>query len=331
MLLRSLLRSGQVRQVRFSSSLLWVVEQEGGHITSSSWNTLTAAKRLGSPIHAVVTGTNAQKTQDELNGLVDRITIAENADHGQAEVLAPLIHSLAATNASHVLFNNTAWGKDVAPRTAALLDVQPISEVTGIEAPDVFTRPIYAGNALAKVRSKDKVKVLTIRSTAFPPSTAEKKGESAISIIDASSLLGDSVRIPEWIGEEVNAKGGGRPELTDAKRIVSGGRALQSGDNFQILYQLADKLGAAVGASRAAVDAGYVENALQIGQTGKIVAPELYIAVGISGAIQHLAGMKDSKVIVAINKDADAPIFQIADYGLVGDLFKLVPELTEKV
>jgi electron transfer flavoprotein alpha subunit len=239
--------------------------------------------------------------------------------HGLAENVAPLIAKLAP-GYSHVLAPATTFGKNVLPRAAALLDVQQISEISGVEGPDTFIRPIYAGNAMATVKSADKIKVITVRATAFDAAAAEG-GAAPIEAVPGTGDTG----LATFLGQELTKSE--RPELTTAGIVISGGRGMQSGENFAMLERIADKLNAAVGASRAAVDAGYVPNDYQVGQTGKVVAPELYIAVGISGAIQHLAGMKDSKVIVAINKDEEAPIFQVADYGLVADLFQALPEL----
>ncbi|HEY9348232.1 MAG TPA: FAD-binding protein, partial [Inquilinus sp.] len=252
---------------------------------------------------------------------VAKVLLAEAPalEHQLAEAVAPLVVDLAK-GYSHVLATATSAGKNLMPRVAALLDVQQISEITAVDTPDTFERPIYAGNAIATVQSADPIKVITVRGTAFEAAAAEG-GSASVEAIEAKADAG----LSSFVGQELSKSE--RPELTSARIIISGGRAMGSSENFKILEGIADHLGAAIGASRAAVDAGYVPNDYQVGQTGKVVAPDLYIAVGISGAIQHLAGMKDSKVIVAINKDEEAPIFQVADYGLVGDLFKLIPEL----
>ena len=307
-------------------SVLVLVEHDNATLKDATLATVTAAGKLGE-VHALVAGQGAQGVAEAAAKIagVSKVLLADDAAYGHqlAENVAPLIVELMA-NYDALVAPATANGKNIAPRVAALLDVMQLSEVMGIEG-DQFLRPTYAGNALATVTSSDAKKVLTVRGTAF--AKAEKTGGSAS--VEAVSAKGDQ-GLSSFVGAEIAQSE--RPELTSAKIIVSGGRALQNSENFHSLIEpLADKLGAGVGASRAAVDAGYVPNDYQVGQTGKIVAPEVYIAVGISGAIQHLAGMKDSKTIIAINKDEDAPIFQVADVGLVGDLFKIVPELTEKL
>ncbi|WP_273807811.1 MULTISPECIES: electron transfer flavoprotein subunit alpha/FixB family protein [unclassified Pseudomonas] len=308
-------------------AILVIADHDNANLFGATLNTVAAAQAIGGDIHVLVAGQNAQPVADAAAKLagVGKVLLADNAAyaHQLPENVAPLVVELAA-NYSHVLAAASTNGKNFLPRVAALLDVDQISEIIAVESADTFKRPIYAGNAIATVRSTAPVKVITVRATGFDPVAAE--GGSAA--IEAVGLVKDA-GISSFVGEEL-AKSD-RPELGAAKVVVSGGRGLQNGDNFKILYALADKLGAAVGASRAAVDAGFVPNDMQVGQTGKIVAPQLYIAVGISGAIQHLAGMKDSKVIVAINKDEEAPIFQVADYGLVGDLFELIPELEKAI
>ncbi|MBA2918818.1 electron transfer flavoprotein subunit alpha/FixB family protein [Sphingomonas sp. MAH-20] len=288
---------------------------------------VTAAAKLGE-VHILVAGTNCELVADHAAKVagVSLVLLAEDPayEHELAENVAPLIVNLMADRDAF-LAPATSTGKNVAPRVAALLDVMQVSDILSVEGPDTFTRPIYAGNAIATVQSSDAKKVITVRGTAFEKA-AREGGNAQVEKIGTTGDAG----LSNFVGAELSKSE--RPELTSAKVIVSGGRALQNGENFHALIEpLADKLKAAVGASRAAVDAGYVPNDYQVGQTGKIVAPEVYIAIGISGAIQHLAGMKDSKTIIAINKDEDAPIFQVADIGLVGDLFKVVPELTEKL
>ncbi|MGE0716265.1 MAG: electron transfer flavoprotein subunit alpha/FixB family protein [Alphaproteobacteria bacterium] len=305
-------------------SVLVLAEHDGSALKPATLNAVTAAKAVGGDVHLLVAGQGcaaAGAAAAKVAG-VAKVLVADDAAyaHPLAENLTPLLVGLAKSY-SHVMAPATTTGKNVMPRVAALLDVQQLSDVTAVVSPDTFVRPIYAGNALATVQSKDPIKVVTVRATGFP--AAEAEGGSAP--VEAAAAAGDAGQ-SKFLGAELSKSE--RPELTAARVIVSGGRGMQSGDNFKLLEALADKLGAAVGASRAAVDAGFVPNDYQVGQTGKVVAPELYIAVGISGAIQHLAGMKDSKVIVAINKDEEAPIFQVADYGLVGDLFQVVPELT---
>lgn len=307
-------------------TLVWV-EHDNKQVKDATLAAVTAASQLGE-VHLLVAGSGAAAVADEAAKIagVGKVHLADDAayEHALAENVAPLIASLMESHDAAV-FPATTTGKNIAPRVAALLDVMQISDILSVEGPDTFTRPIYAGNAIATVQTSDKKLVITVRGTAF--AKAATSGGSGT--VEAVSGAGDK-GLSTFAGAEIAEST--RPELTAAKVIVSGGRALQNSENFHSLIEpLADKLGAAVGASRAAVDAGYVPNDYQVGQTGKIVAPEVYIAVGISGAIQHLAGMKDSKTIIAINKDEDAPIFQVADIGLVGDLFKIVPELTEKL
>ena len=308
-------------------SVLIIAEHDNATLKSATLHTVTAAQKIGGEIHILVAGQGvdgAASAAAKVAG-VSKVLKADDAAyaHQLAENVAKLIVSLAP-NYSHVLAAATVNGKNFMPRAAALLDVQQISEISGIESADTFVRPTYAGNAMTTVQSSDKIKIITVRATAFDLAPAE--GGSAA--IENAAAAGDA-GLSKFIGQEVQKTE--RPELTSARVVVSGGRGMQSGDNFKLLEAVADKLNAAVGASRAAVDAGFVPNDYQVGQTGKIVAPEVYIAIGISGAIQHLAGMKDSKVIVAINKDPEAPIFQIADYGLVGDLFEIIPALTAEL
>ena len=304
---------------------LVIAEHDNHALKSGVTNTVAAAQKLGSDIHVLVAGQGCAAAAAAAAAIagVSKVLVADAAHYagGVAENLAPLIVGLAK-NYSHVLAGANAFGKNMMPRVAALLDVMQISDIVAVDSADTFVRPIYAGNAFATVQSSDAIKVITVRSTGFDP-VASIGGNAAIESIAAGADAGVSRVVKQELTKS------DRPELAAAKRIVSGGRGMGDGDKYRaVLEPLADKLGAALGASRAAVDAGFVPNDYQVGQTGKIVAPELYIAVGISGAIQHLAGMKDSKVIVAINKDPEAPIFQVADYGLVGDLFQLVPELT---
>jgi electron transfer flavoprotein alpha subunit len=308
-------------------AILVLAEHDNAGLKPATLNTIAAAKAIGGEIHVLVAGhdaAGAAKAASEVAG-VSKILLADAPHYAHAlpETLAPLLVKLAPVY-SHLLAPATSIGKNVMPRVAALLDVAQISDIVAVVELDVFVRPIYAGNALATVKSSDAIKVITVRITGF--SAAEATGGSAP--IEATAP-DEAASSSEFLGQALSKSE--RPELTAAKIVISGGRGMQSGDNFHLLEKVADQLGAAVGASRAAVDAGFVPNDYQVGQTGKIVAPELYIAVGISGAIQHLAGMKDSKVIVAINKDEEAPIFQIADYGVVGDLFKLIPELSEEL
>jgi electron transfer flavoprotein alpha subunit len=308
--------------------ILVLGEHHNDKVKDSTLATLGAAAKLGGDTDLLLIGTQASGAAADAQGIagVSKVLVAADPalDHELAETVAPLLHRLME-GYDVLLASSTTTGRNIAPRVAALLDVAQVSDIVAIDGPDTFQRPIYAGNAIATVRSKDAKKVITVRGTAF---TKAERGTGSASVEQVEA--GVSNGVSSFVSMEASESE--RPELTSAKIIVSGGRALGSSDQFHALIDpLADKLGAAVGASRAAVDAGYAPNDYQVGQTGKIVAPELYVAVGISGAIQHLAGMKDSKVIVAINKDEEAPIFQVADVGLVGDLFKLLPELTEKL
>jgi electron transfer flavoprotein alpha subunit len=307
---------------------LVVAEHDNRALKPATLNALAAAKEIaGDDVDILVAGLDCRPVAEAAARIpgVKRVRLADDAayEHGLAENLAPLVVGLAE-GYTHLLAPTTTAGKNLMPRVAALLDVMQISDISAVVSPDTFVRPIYAGNALQTVQSKDPIKVVTVRGTAFPPGAATG-GSAAIETVAPTGAAG----LSEFVRAELSKSE--RPELTSARIVISGGRGMQSGDNFHLLEKVADRLGAAVGASRAAVDAGFVPNDYQVGQTGKIVAPELYIAVGISGAIQHLAGMKDSKVIVAINKDEEAPIFQVADYGLVGDLFKVLPELAAEL
>ena len=305
-------------------AVLILAEHDNKSLKAATLNTIAAATKLSGDVDALVAGEGCADVAAKVAALqgVKRVLVVDNAAYGDqaAEPLAKLVVSLAG-NYSHLLAPASSYGKNTMPRVAALLDVAQISDIMGVVSEDTFVRPIYAGNALATVTSSDAKKVITVRSTAFDP--VAEGGSAAVE----NAAAADVGKKSELVGRELTKSE--RPELGAAKIVVSGGRGLGSGDSFKsVLEPLADKLGAAIGASRAAVDAGFVSNDCQVGQTGKIVAPQLYIAVGMSGAIQHLAGMKDSKVIVAINKDPDAPIFQVADYGLVADLFEAVPQLT---
>jgi len=299
-------------------------------LNHGSLSAITAAEKLGGPIHGFVAGSNIESVAEEAAKVdgVEKIIAVENGayDKGLPENFAPLlVETIKKGGYTHVIAGNTAFGKNLMPRVAALLDSQQVSDIISIENESTFVRPIYAGNAIATVESSDPIKIMTIRGTAFPAAGAAGGSAAVENGVDPKADCPT-----EWVSEDL-AKSD-RPDLATASRVVSGGRGLKSKEEFdKIMLPLADALGAAVGASRAAVDSGYADNSLQVGQTGKVVAPQLYMAVGISGAIQHLAGMKDSKVIAAINKDADAPIFQVADAGLVGDLFEKAPELTEKL
>jgi electron transfer flavoprotein alpha subunit len=304
-------------------SILIVADHDNATLKAATLHAVTAAQKIGGDIHILVAGSGARPAAEAAAKIagVTKVLLAESPalEHQPAETVAPLVADLAK-GYGHVLATATSAGKNLLPRVSALLDVQQISDITAVISADTFERPIYAGNAIATVQSSDPIKVITVRGAGFDAAPAEG-GSAAIETVEAKADAGLST----FVGQELTKSE--RPELTSARIIISGGRAMGSSENFKILEGIADHLGAAIGASRAAVDAGFVPNDYQVGQTGKVVAPDLYIAVGISGAIQHLAGMKDSKVIVAINKDEEAPIFQVADYGLVGDLFKLIPEL----
>jgi len=308
-------------------SILVIAEHNNSSLNAATLNAIPAAQVIGGDIDILVAGSGcgaAAEAAAKIPG-IRKVLVADNAAYANqlAENVAPLIAEVGK-NYTHILATATSAGKNILPRAAALLDVQPVSDISAVVSADTFKRPIYAGNVIATVQSTDAIKVVTVRGTAYD-AAPDNGGSAAIEAVSTANDAG----ISSFVGEEI-AKSD-RPELTAAKIVVSGGRGMQNGENFEMLYKLADKLGAAVGASRAAVDAGFVPNDMQVGQTGKIVAPDLYIAVGISGAIQHLAGMKDSKVIVAINKDEEAPIFQVADYGLVADLFTAIPELEGKL
>ncbi|WP_415892501.1 electron transfer flavoprotein subunit alpha/FixB family protein [Neptuniibacter sp. PT8_73] len=308
-------------------TILVIAEHDNNELKPVTLNTLAAANAIGGDVHLLVAGANCQAVADaavQVSG-VSKVLLADNTayEHQLAENISKLVLTVAG-DYSHILASATTTGKNFLPRVAALLDVNQISDIIAVEAADTFKRPIYAGNAIATVQSGDSTKVITVRGTAFDP-VANSGGSAEVVSLAESCDSG----LSSFVSEEL-AKSD-RPELTAASVVISGGRGMGNGDNFELLNKVADKLGAAVGASRAAVDAGFVPNDMQVGQTGKMVAPELYIAVGISGAIQHLAGMKDSKIIVAINKDEEAPIFQVADYGLVADLFDAVPELESKL
>ena len=304
-------------------SILVIAEHDNSNLKGSTLNTITAASLLDGEISLLIAGSNMNSVVEEAQTIdgVSKILTCDSDTYSNS--IAEDLSSLIIANSdgyTHILAPASTFGKNIMPRVAALLDVAQISDIIKIEGEDTFVRPIYAGSCIATVKSNDAVKIITVRSTAFDSATLNNSGIEVVDINDEGSS-----GISKFVGEELAQSD--RPELTAANIVISGGRGMQSGDNFHLLDSIADKLGAAVGASRAAVDAGFVPNDYQVGQTGKIVAPDLYIAVGISGAIQHLAGMKDSKVIVAINKDEDAPIFQVADYGLVADLFNALPEL----
>ncbi len=301
---------------------LVLVEHDNSEVHAATLHAVTAARQIGGDVDLLVAGENCGAVAEAAAKIagVDKVKVADDAKFGHhlAENLASLIVELAG-DYSHILASATTYGKNVMPRAAALLDVAQISDIVEVKSDDTFVRPIYAGNALATVQSADKIKVITVRTIKFEPAAADG-GSAAVEPVGG----GEDTGLSRWISQALSDSD--QVDLTSAKIVISGGRGMQSGDNFEMLHKVAAKLGAAVGASRAAVDSGFVPNELQVGQTGKVIAPDLYIAVGISGAIQHLAGMKESKVIVAINNDSEAPIFQVADYGLVADLFEAVPE-----
>jgi electron transfer flavoprotein alpha subunit len=307
-------------------TVLVVAEHDNSSLKAGTLCAVTAALALEDSVDVLVAGGNCQVVAEQAAAVagVGKVIVADNAayEHQLAESVAPLVAEIGK-GYTHVLAPATTTGKNLMPRVAALLDVGQISDIIGVKSSDTFVRPIYAGNAIATVKTSDPIKVITVRSTGF-----DEAGDGGSAAIEATDFTVEQ-SLSSFVGEELSVSE--RPELTSASIVISGGRGMQNGENFQLLEKVADKLGAAIGASRAAVDAGFVPNDMQVGQTGKIVAPDLYIAVGISGAIQHLAGMKDSKVIVAINKDEEAPIFQIADYGLVADLFQALPELESKL
>ncbi|XP_033630610.1 electron transfer flavoprotein subunit alpha, mitochondrial-like [Asterias rubens] len=312
------------------NSTLVIVEHNNESVIPITFNTLTAAAKVGGEVSCLIAGTNCSKVVEELSKVpgIGKIMVADSEAYKGflPEALTPLLLATQKQfNFTHITSGATAFGKNLIPRLAAKLDVAPISDIIGIEAPDTFVRTIYAGNALSTIRSLDSVKVFSVRGTSFEGVEAGSGSASSEQAPDP----GVTNDLSTWQSQSLSKSD--RPELTSADKVISGGRGMKNGENFELLYKLADKMNAAVGASRAAVDAGFVPNDMQVGQTGKIVAPELYIAVGISGAIQHLAGMKDSKVIVAINKDPEAPIFQVADFGLVADLFKAIPEMTDQL
>ena len=308
-------------------SVLVLIEHDNQNIKASSLNTITAAKKIDKSVHAIVLGENCSKVAEQESKCegIEEVFIADNSifKNHVAENISPIILELS-DKYSHILAPSSTFGKNIMPRVAALLDVAQISDIISIEGNDTFVRPIYAGNANLKLQSTDSKKIITVRTTNFE-ATKINGGNAKVTKIEKKEDPG----LSKFVKNELNKSD--RPELTSASIIISGGRGMESGKNFSLLEEIADKLKAAVGASRAAVDAGFVPNDYQVGQTGKVVAPDLYIAVGISGAIQHLAGMKDSKIIVAINKDEEAPIFQVADYGIVGDLFKILPELSKEL